>query len=64
MQYKYTLLQKIEVELKQLEEAVAIPSRPCKSRRGKRVAMKHFFNYDWLIGVKLIRLRICAVIEA
>lgn len=30
MQHKYTSIKKLEVELKQLEEPVSLPTRPCK----------------------------------
>lgn len=30
MQHKYSSIKKLEVELKQLEEPISLPTRPCK----------------------------------
>lgn len=45
MLHKYSTIKKIEVELKQLEEPVNLPARPCKYNINFLILFKFLYNY-------------------
>lgn len=44
MLHKYSTIKKIEVELKQLEEPINLPTRPCKYNIFIFILLKHYTN--------------------
>lgn len=55
MQHKYPSIKKLEVELKQLEEPITLPTRPCKY-------INHEFNLIDKINIH-IYIYICDIRE-
>lgn len=45
MLHKYSTIKKIEVELKQLEEPINLPTRPCKYNIFIFILLKHYTNF-------------------